>query len=88
MVFLSETKLHVNKLERIKNICGMVNCIGVSAEGMSGGLAMLWGKDIKLSLKSFSKNHLDFDVENEVGEVIWKLTGIYGKPDSSKRDEF
>ena len=49
---------------------------------------MFWGKDIKLSLRSFSKNHLDFDVENEVGEVMWRLMGIYQELDSSKRDEF
>ena len=41
VVFLSETKLHVNKLEKIKNLCGMKNCFGVNAEGRSGGLVML-----------------------------------------------
>ena len=48
VVFLNETKLHESKLDKIKKCCEMDACIGVSANGRSGGLAMLWKDDAKL----------------------------------------
>ena len=36
VVFLSETKLHVNKLDKIRTSCRMYGCLGVSVEGRSG----------------------------------------------------
>ena len=45
-------------------------------------------EETKLSLRSFSKNHLDLDVEHDMGNVIWQLTGIYGKPETNLQSEF
>ena len=50
VVFLSETKLNESKVDRIKRCCGMDSCIRVSANGRSGGLAMMWKEKAKLRL--------------------------------------
>ncbi|XWS36285.1 hypothetical protein CRYUN_Cryun20dG0072400 [Craigia yunnanensis] len=41
VVFLMETKLHVDKLEQIRRKCKMKGYVGVSANGNRGGLALL-----------------------------------------------
>ncbi|XWS44745.1 hypothetical protein CRYUN_Cryun15aG0073700 [Craigia yunnanensis] len=67
VIFLYETKLHVNKLDVIRRKCKMDACVGVSFEGSSGGLAMLWTEEVKLKLLSFSNRHIDMRVEGEQG---------------------
>ena len=71
VVFLSETKLHDSKIDRVKRCCGMDACIGVSANGKSGGLAMMWKKEAKLHMLSFSVNHIDMMVEAEPEKIWW-----------------
>ena len=63
VVFLMETKLQVDKLDQIRRKCKMKSCIGVSANGNSGGLALLWTDDTDLQLLSYSKNHIDMLVK-------------------------
>ena len=38
VIFLSETKLHANKLDRLKLLCRMNKCFGVDIKGRSEGL--------------------------------------------------
>ncbi|XP_074271643.1 uncharacterized protein LOC141595575 [Silene latifolia] len=44
--------------------------------GRSGGLAMLWQKDIDCVFMSASVHHMDFTVRHDGKE--WRLTGFYG----------
>ena len=87
VVFICETKLHVNKLDKIKRICKMNAVVGVSSAGSSGGLAMLWNDNVQLVLKSFSVNHIDVIVEQRGNEEPWHFTSFYGEPDANKRNE-
>lgn len=86
MVFLCETRLPVSRLERIKNQCGMNACFGVDAVGTKGGLAMMWKEEITLSLRSFSQNHIDMNVETDNESDSWRITGFYGEPVTHLRD--
>ena len=45
----------------------MKSCVGVSENGNSGGLVVLWTEDIDLQLLSYSKNHIDMLVEGNQG---------------------
>ena len=86
VVFLSETKVHESKVDKIKRCCGMDACIGVNANGRSGGLAMMWKEEAKLRLLSLFVNHIDMMVEAEL-EKIWQITGFYREPNSNKKGE-
>ena len=87
VVFLSETKLHESKIKKIQRKCGMAGSLGVSAEGRSGGLVMMWKKDTKLQLLSFFRNHVDMKIKVGTKAQPWRLTGIYGELDANRRKE-
>ena len=52
--------------------------MGVDAKGFSGGLALLWKKDIDISLNWFSSSFIDVTVYRNGSP--WRLTGFYGHP--------
>lgn len=40
----------------------------------------VWKEELKLSLKSYSRNHVDFGVGVPEDVQYWRLTGFYGYP--------
>ncbi|XP_074293711.1 uncharacterized protein LOC141620847 [Silene latifolia] len=60
--------------EKLEGYFGME----VDSMGRSGGLAMLWQKDIDCVFMSSSVHHMDFTIRHEGKE--WRLTGFYGWP--------
>lgn len=40
------------------------NCLTINKMGRSGGLALLWSKDINISVFSYSVNHIDVMVHD------------------------
>ena len=48
IVFLSETKMKNCQMDKVKFKIGLLNGLVVPSIGRSGGLAMLWNRDIKL----------------------------------------
>jgi hypothetical protein len=58
----------------------------VKARERSRGLAAFWRKDLILSLRSFGRRHIDFDVEEGSGEK-WRLTRVYGESQSERKKE-
>ncbi|XVF47815.1 hypothetical protein PTKIN_Ptkin03bG0141200 [Pterospermum kingtungense] len=73
-------------MEKIRVRCGFYGCFCVDSEGRSGGLAMLWIEECDLHLRSYSKHHIDMELVLTVNDS-WRITGIYGEPDASKRIE-
>ena len=59
IVFLMETKSKKNRMERIKNRIGFSNGLIVPNVGRSGGIALLWTREISLEIKSYTKFHVD-----------------------------
>ncbi|MBA0579571.1 hypothetical protein Gorai_021824 [Gossypium raimondii] len=59
VIFLYETKLHSNSLQRIHNICRMEGCLAVSSEGCREGLAMLWKEGVEVSIQNYTNHHID-----------------------------
>ena len=46
-------------MERIKNKISFANSLIVPSSGRSGGLALLWSREVDLKIKSYTKNHID-----------------------------
>lgn len=55
-----------------------MNGIDVKAEGSRGGLSLAWKGDIAVTLRSFSKHHIDVMVKEGDDKEEWILTGFYG----------
>ncbi|KAL0446010.1 UNVERIFIED_CONTAM: hypothetical protein Slati_1728900, partial [Sesamum latifolium] len=79
LVFLIETKSGKRRADSLKNRLNMYE-IHVDAIGRSGGLLLLWNKDVRASLLSYSSAHIDILVYQD--DCLWQFTGFYGHPDA------
>ncbi|KAH1047494.1 hypothetical protein J1N35_038278 [Gossypium stocksii] len=52
-------------MEFIRRKCGFLHGIDVAASGTRGGLSLGWKGDLNVTFKSFSKSHIDVEVEAE-----------------------
>ncbi|KAL9170488.1 hypothetical protein ABFS82_04G147800 [Erythranthe guttata] len=84
LVFLSETKCDAAKIEILKRKWDLFG-LNVNKIGKSGGLALLWRKDITVNVLSYSQNHIDATVSMPRIEGIWRFTGFYGVADHTLR---
>ena len=64
IAFLMETKVGISKMERFRTRIGLPNGIIIPSNGRSGGIALLWKKDLDVELKSYTRNHIDVVVTN------------------------
>ena len=85
-VFLSETKLKKNSMDKKKVSVGFINGLVVPSYGRSGGLALLWRKDISVDVQSYLDRHIDAMVIEGSG-FKWRITGFYGNPEVHRRKE-
>ena len=76
-VFLSEIELRKWSMERKKMSIGFANGLVIPNHGRSGGLALLWRKEINVDVQSFSDRHIDAIVMEDRG-FKWRITGFYG----------
>ena len=59
LIFLMETKLVVAEFDSIKEGLKRSQGLVVSSIRRSGGLALLWKKELSVSVQSFSESHID-----------------------------
>ncbi|KAA3477433.1 reverse transcriptase [Gossypium australe] len=92
MVFFMETKIDDKRMERIRRRSGFVNGIDVGAEGSRGGLCLAWREEIKVSLKTFSKNHIDILIEEsnihgdgDFNEILYSFEKSGGQPREERK---
>lgn len=84
-MFISETKCGEEVTDKIKNQCQFDGCLTIKSVGTKGGICLFWkGKD-SVSIRSFSQNHIDSQVE-WAGKK-WQFTGVYGFPETNKKDQ-
>ena len=86
-IFLMETKLVVSKMDGIKERLKRSQGLVVPSKGRSEGLALLWKKELKVDVQSFSDSHIDAIVDQEDDGQQWRITGFYGNPETSKRQD-
>ena len=77
LVFLCETKLMTLQMNVVCNKLKYENCFAVSSTGRGGGLAMLWNSETNVQVKSFSKHHIDVEIQMENGRQV-RCTRVYG----------
>ncbi|KAF5464386.1 hypothetical protein F2P56_014464 [Juglans regia] len=88
VLFLQETKLSEKGMEKLKYRLGYKNCLAVSSEGRSGGIALLWKNDVNIVIKNYSRSHIHATLQdNTTADDSWFFTGVYGQPDPSRRHE-
>lgn len=58
----------------------------VDALRHSKGLVLYWRNNDKVTISSYSKNHINAIVEIQ-GEYKYRLTGLYGEPYKAKRSQ-
>ncbi|XP_030923509.1 uncharacterized protein LOC115950456 [Quercus lobata] len=87
IVFLSETKMKNYQMNKVKFKIGLLNGLIVPSTGRSGGLAMLWNRDIHLEVQSYSRYFIDAVVTEVESGFKWRITGFYGNPETWRRKE-
>ncbi|KAK2376763.1 hypothetical protein QL285_077521 [Trifolium repens] len=84
VVFLMETRLKEDEMERIKFKCGFNSGISVACTGSgrerSGGIALFWNDQVTISTISYSVNHILCSCADGDGGANWFLSGVYGFP--------
>lgn len=59
----------------------------VPSKGRSGGLALLWKREIRVEIQTYSEHYIDAIIVPEGDSPRWRLTGFYGNPKTNKREE-
>ena len=86
-IFLMETKLIVSEMIGIKESLNRTQVMVVPCKGRSGGLALLWKKELKVDVQSYSDSHIDAIVSPGEDGLQWRLASFYGNLETSKREE-
>ena len=74
-------------MERVRDRQGFANGLVVPSLGRSGGLALLWKREVNLNIKSFNNFHIDAIVTEVNTSLEWRITGFYGHPQTHLRHE-
>ncbi|KAH1107353.1 hypothetical protein J1N35_011121 [Gossypium stocksii] len=61
-IFFMETKLNVDHMEKVWRRCGFQNGFEIPTDGTCGGLTLGWNGGQLVTLRSFSKNHIDIEI--------------------------
>lgn len=67
--------MHANKIEEIRVKVGFDFAFAVDREGCSGGVAVLWRKEVKCNVMNYSRNFFNLEVDDP-SKGVWRLTGF------------
>uniref|UniRef100_A0A803PWX1 Reverse transcriptase domain-containing protein n=1 Tax=Cannabis sativa TaxID=3483 RepID=A0A803PWX1_CANSA len=84
IIFLMESKLTRVQAERVCSVLKFDSLWTVDRVGLSGGLLLMWKKEVKLQVLDSSIGHILATVAGN-GFSPWYLTGFYGNPEASLR---
>ena len=85
MVFLMETKVDKEVVQRISRKMQYPNFFIVPCHNKGGGLALLWKDDFMLDVLTSSDNHIDGVVDQGMNDAS-RFIGFYGNPDIASRE--
>ncbi|XP_050222303.1 uncharacterized protein LOC126672395 [Mercurialis annua] len=85
IIFLMESRLYLFELSFFKFSFSCYNYFVVDARGRSGGLILMWKKDVDINIASYSQNHIDFEYNCLNDGLKWRGTGVYGWPEAGSR---
>lgn len=81
-MFLVETWLKKARLIYLRDKLKFDGMIEFSREGLGGGVAVFWKKDVDFSVDTYSPNHIDV-VINKGKEGEWRFTVFYKESNTS-----
>ncbi|KAL9433059.1 hypothetical protein AB3S75_027969 [Citrus x aurantiifolia] len=84
IMFLCETKLRVQVMNKKAEALNFQQCFTVSSNGKGSVLAMMWSENVTIDIKSYSKHHIDAVAQSKVGSY-WRCTSIYGQPKTDEK---
>ena len=73
------------QIEKEKFKLGLSNGLIIPSVGRSGGLAMLWSRDIKVEVQSYSGCFIDAFVTDSDSGFQWRITSFYENPKTHRR---
>ncbi|KAB2021692.1 hypothetical protein ES319_D07G157900v1, partial [Gossypium barbadense] len=85
IIFLCETKMNAIEFQKVQTRCRMQNGLVVNSDGRSGGLALMWKDELDVTIKSYSKHHIDSIVKLGCTKTI-RVMGYYGHANPSERN--
>jgi hypothetical protein len=85
-VFLMETWSNEDYLEKVRCYLHFNSKLVVNSNNKGGDLVLFWNDDFNVSIKSYSSSHIDAIIK-EGTEDAWRLTGVYGAPETHKKEE-
>lgn len=85
-LFLSETLVGGTKIKKLCSKFGFSDCFAVDNIGHSGGLAVMWKRNIEVVVTDASSNNIDVIFLKD-GNHHWRMTCYYGFPERTGRRE-
>ena len=86
MVFLMETKVDRDDIEKIRRKIQFVDYHVVPRQNRGGGFAFLWTDTITVDVLSSSERHIDVVIDQGMDDA-WRFMGFYGNPDTTNRED-
>lgn len=74
-------------MEVIRRRLGLDSLFTVDNVGFSGGLAIVWKRELEVNIISHSANHIDITIKHSAKSPTWRFTGIYGSPARHRRKD-
>ncbi|KAH7837746.1 hypothetical protein Vadar_017480 [Vaccinium darrowii] len=74
-------------METIRRNLGFNSSSYVDPEGLSGGLALWWNKDVKIEVELISKNFMHVIVTDSLNQKMWAVTFVCGCPSKVGREK-
>ena len=84
MIFLIETKVDKEVIERICRRLQYSNSFVVPRISRGGGLALLWKQGIRVTVMNSSERYIDTVIDHGMNDA-WRFTGFYGDPDTANQ---
>jgi hypothetical protein len=76
-----ETRMGEEKALGLKRDLGFPSAIVIKSVGLSGGLMLLWQREVMVAEISKSRSHIDVMLSCDCLRIAqWRLTGFYGEP--------
>lgn len=88
IVFLMETRAHRNRIENLRRSLKFANSFCEEANGMAGGLCLLWNNNIVIDVLAYSSNLIHTMVTVRPDTETFNCTFIYAPPIFQQRKMF
>lgn len=87
-IFLSETKVSVDKMCLAMSRLGYQNCLAVASVKKSGGLCLAWQNGVDIRISFSDKNCINGPVFSDPPLMPWMSSAVYGPLHKAEKASF